>query len=473
MFNRRSFLARAGKASAGLALCQAIRGWGRTGKPISIRLTHANPLAQVPANFIGLGYEKSSAAVTGLLSVTNKRYVQLLRNLGGKGVLRIGGIVADFSRYEPQGRSVAEPKNTVVTRANLEQFCDFLKETGWTAIWSLNFGQGSLDDAIREAKDVAAILGSHLEAIELGNEVENYGKGIKPLRVPPYSYETYRAEYQAWRQAIAKACAGVRFAAPDTASSVEWVERMAKDANGEVQLLTTHYYRGGQKQGSAEQLTYPDPDLRAKLQRLASVSHGSGLPWRICETNSFSGGGLPGVSDTLLGALWTLDYMLLLARYGCSGVNIETGVNQLGFVSSYSPIQDDGAGINTAGAPYYGMLAFVAALAGSPQVLPAEFDPQGINLTCYVCGANEKPRTVVVINRDRSQDADLSIAELGMENVTASRLLTPSPDSKSEISFGGATVDAEGEWKPRIADPVHHARVTVPRMSAAVLGLRQ
>lgn len=96
--------------------------------------------------------------------------------------------------------------------------------TGWTAIWCLNFGQGSLVEVLREVKDVASILGSRLAAIELGNEVENYGKGIKPLRTPPYTYEAYCAEYDKWHESIAKTVPGLRFAAPDTAASVEWVE---------------------------------------------------------------------------------------------------------------------------------------------------------------------------------------------------------------------------------------------------------
>jgi hypothetical protein len=469
MLNRRSFLRRTASISAGLALSQPMRGWGSAIAPISIRLKHASPLAQIPANFIGLGYEKSSAAKTGLLSVTNSRYVQLLSNFGGSGVLRIGGIVADFSRYDPEGRSAAEPKNTVITRAMLEQLSGFLKKTGWTAIWCLNFGQGSLAEALREVKDVASALGSHLDSIELGNEVENYGRGVKPLRAPPYTYEAYRTEYDEWHKAIAKAVPGIRFAAPDTAASVEWLEQMAKDANGEVQLLTTHYYRGGQQHGSAEQLNYPDPNLKTKLERLARASQESGIPWRMCETNSFSGGGLPGVSDTMLGALWTLDYMLLLAQNGCAGVNIETGVNQLGFVSSYSPIQDDGESNNTAGAPYYGMLAFVAAVTGSPQVLPIDFDPQGINLTCYVCGAGGKPRAVVVVNRERSQDAYLSVAELGMGELTGYRLTAPAPESRNGVTFGGMAVNAEGKWTPTRAEHFHDALVAVPRMSAVVL----
>jgi len=469
MLSRRLFLRMATRISTGLAVSKAMRGWGSAIAPLSIRLRDAGPLAHVPANFIGLGYEKSSVAVTGLLNVTNYRYAQLVRNLSTKGVLRIGGIVSDFSRYDPEGRSIAEPKNTVITRANLEQLAGFLKKTGWTAIWSLNFGQGTLVDALSEVKDVAAILGSRLEAIEIGNEVENYGNGAKPLRERPYLYETYRAEYDSWHDAITKAVPGLRFAAPDTASSVEWVEQMAENAKGEVQLLTIHYYRGRQQSGSAEQLTYPDANLKTKLERLARASQESNIPWRMCETNSFSGGGLPGVSDTMLGALWTLDYMLLLAQYGCAGVNMETGVNQLGFVSSYSPIEDDGTGINTAGAPYYGMLAFSMAVTGSPEVLPIDFDPQGTNVTIYVCGAGGKPRSVVVVNRDASQDAEISIAELDMGKVTAHRLLAPSADSKSGVTFGGSRVDADGRWMPKGSEHIHGAVVTVPRMTAVVI----
>jgi hypothetical protein len=92
---------------------------------------------------------------------------------------------------------------------------------------------------------------------------------------------------------------------------------MAKDAHGDVQLLTTHYYRGGQRSGNAEQLLHPDLRLKDVLTRMRAASIQSGIPWRICESNSFSGGGLPCVSDTFIGALWTLDFMLLLAEHGC------------------------------------------------------------------------------------------------------------------------------------------------------------
>ena len=467
MFSRRAFLTNAVKYGASVSLgCSS--PIVVSGLPDTPRLSGAAPV-HVAGNFIGLGYEMSSVATPGLLNSDNHRYVSLIKGLGPAGVIRVGGIVADYTRYEPNGTSRAERQNTVITRADLDRFGQFLKTTGWNAIWSVNFAQGRVEDAIIEARAVATALGDRLLALELGNEVENYGRGEKPFRTSPYNYETYRAEYGEWLAAIRKAVPGIRFAAPDTASSVEWVERMANDSKGDVQLLTTHYYRGNQKYGTPEQLLRPDPRLKDVLVRLRAVSQQSGIPWRMCETNSFFGGGRPGVSDTFVGALWTLDYMLLLAQYGGSGVNIETGINQLGFISSYSPIQDDQKGINTAGPPYYGMLAFAVAVADCDQVLPIDIDTRGINMTTYVLGTDDKPRSVVIVNKDSLQDTHLSIRELGMNTVIAHRLIAPSAGSKTGITFGDSAVDPEGRWKAGTKEEIRDGDVAIPRMSAIVL----
>jgi hypothetical protein len=468
MVSRRLFLGNSLKLSAGLALSTAARSYSLTDTPVTFTMG-SSPALHIPANFTGLGYEMSSVAPIGLLSAGNSRYVQLIGGLGATGVLRVGGIVADYTRYQPDGTIVAEPQNTVITRASIEQFAAFLKKIGWKAIWSVNFAQGRIEDAVQEARAVAEILGPTLLALEIGNEIENLARGSHPFRQAPYTYEIYRKEYQEWRAAILRALPQVSFAAPDTASSIEWVEQMAGDANGEIQLLTTHYYRNNQRNGSAEQLTYPDPKLRDTLTRLRVASQGSGIPWRVCETNSFSGGGRPGVSDSFLGALWTLDFMLLLASYGCSGVNIETGVNQLGFVSYYSPVQDDGRANNTAGAPYYGMLAFAVAQKSGSDLLPLSFDARGLNITAYLLGRGRKPRALVVINREADRDVPVSMEHLGLRSFTATRLQAPSPEAKSGITFAGSAVTSEGSWQPAAAEPVHGHEVMVPRMSAVVL----
>lgn len=468
MLTRRTVLETILKSSAGFALLHGRQGFAEAGSPVTLRLGTGTP-ATLPEDFTGLGYEMSSVAPLGLLSVENHAYVGLLRGLGARGVLRVGGIVANYTRYEPSGSIAADRQNTVITDASLRQFAAFLRKAGWSAIWSVNFAQGSLEDAVTEAKAVAQALGPHLLALEIGNEVENYGRGRAPFRPPTWDYAAYRKQYQEWHSTIAKAVPQIRFAAPDTASSVEWVESMAGDAAGDVQLLTTHYYRANQTHGSAQELMVPDPRLKDVLERLRTASEKSSIPWRMCETNSFSGGGLPGVSDTFLDALWVLDYMLLLAQYGCSGVNIETGVNQLGFVSSYSPVQDDGKGANSAGVPYYGMLAFAEARRGCNQVLPAEVDMGGINSTAYILGASGKPGSIVIVNRDHTQSAEVSIRDLAIGDVIALRLAAPSLESKSGVTFGGSSVDANGRWAAASKERVRNGTITVPPMSAAVL----
>lgn len=472
MLNRRKFLDHTLKSLGSMAICGSGRSVLNIGLACTLKLRGAAPVS-MPVNFIGLGYEMSSVATPGLLSVSNRRYIDLVKGLGTAGVIRVGGIVADYTRYEPNGISRWERQHTVISRADLERFGQFLEETRWTAIWSLNFAEGTKEDAVSEARAVADVLGRRLLAVELGNEVENYARGEKPFRAHGYDFDQYRVEYREWHAAIQNAVPGLRFAAPDTASSVEWVERMAEDSKHDVQLLTTHYYRGSQRDASAEQLLRPDPRLRDVLERLRAVSARSGIPWRMCETNSFFGGGHPGISDTFLAALWTLDYMLLLAQYGCSGVNIETGVNQLGFVSPYSPIQDDLTGTNTAGAPYYGMLAFAIAIAGCNQILPIDFDTQNINMTGYVLGTEGTPRVLIIVNKDNLQDAHLSTKDLGFERGLAFRLKAPSLDSKVGITFGGSAVGPDGRWKALTTEEIRNGAVTVPRASALVLRIQK
>lgn len=464
--DRRTFAESVLKASAALAL-----PWPRitpteTSSLLRLQLAGESPV-EVPEDFVGLGYEMLSVATPGLLSTSNRRYLELVRGLGRNGVIRVGGIVADYTRYVPDGTAMDDCKNTVITHRSLEEFSAFLRATGWSAIWSVNFAQGTIDQAIDEARAVSEVLGASLLAIELGNEVENYGRS-QPFRPNPYTYEAYRHEFDEWHAAIIAAVPGIHFAGPDTAQSLEWVERMSKDADSKIQLLTTHYYRNGQRRGCAEQLRTPDPRLEEVLMRMRAASRQSAIPWRMCEINSFSGGGLPGVSDTFIGTLWTLDTMLRLAQNGCSGLNLETGGNQLGFVSSYSPIQDDRHGVNSAGAPYYGMLAFAQASSGFHQMFPLKSDNFGDGVSAFAFGADGKPRSAIILNRSKAS-VRISVGDLGLEHTSVMRLTAPAPESKAEVSFGGAVVDSDGRWRAKSKEKLHDVSILVPAMNAVVL----
>src|SRR6202023_2346973 len=103
---------------------------------------------------------------------------------------------------------------------------------------------------------------------------------------------------------------------------------------------------------------------RAALAQFQAAAKSAGKPWRMCETASFSGGGKAGVSDTFASALWVLDYVWELASFGGAGVNMETGVNHLGWISHYTPIGDDLKGHYGKAPEYYGLEAFARVPKG-------------------------------------------------------------------------------------------------------------
>ena len=84
-----------------------------------------------------------------------------------------------------------------------------------------------------------------------------------------------------------------------------------------------------------------DKVFDTRLNVLQDLCGRNRLDYRINEVNSFYGGGKQGVSDTFGSALWCLDFMLDLAAHGCDGINLQTDLNRLGFISYYSPIVHD------------------------------------------------------------------------------------------------------------------------------------
>jgi len=324
---------------------------------------------------------------------------------------------------------------------------------------------------VAEARAVAHAVGDRLLAFEIGNEPDLY---IHEGHRQHYSYEQYLAEYRHYKSAARAAMPHVGFAGPDAAGATDWVERFAVDEGHDLRLLTHHYYREGQNPAStADKLLRPDAKFAAMLDRMRAASRSSGVPYRICETNSFSGGGRPGVSDTFAAALWALDYLCALAWHGADGVNMETGINQLDFISSYSPIGDDRRGHYRAAPEYYGMLAFAEGCRG--ERVAVSYDAGAINLTAYATVSGHGSSTLVIVNKDEGTDADLRIAvksKAGSARVL--RLAAPSLDSKTGVTLGGAVVEQDGQWHGRSEDArlIHGiCWVHVPAASAAIVKL--
>jgi hypothetical protein len=478
--NRRAFLANAGLLiPAGLVRHSFADNTSSAGLEIPLHIDVTRTVATIPADFIGLGYEISSVARPGLLSATNSAYVQLVRSLGKRGVIRVGGNTADYASYLANGTPVSLPEGkggSVVNDAVLHDLGEFLEATGWQLIWALNLGSGSLQNAVDEARAVMRAVGDRLLAFEIGNEPDLFSHN--PHRHRNYGYNDYLREFRQYREALQKAIPGIPFAAPDAATATDWVTRFAKDERSNIKLLTEHYYRDGAKNPTStiDELLHPDPKLTTMLQQLKAASESSGLPYRICETNSFYGGGKAGVSDTFASALWVLDFMFSVASGGCAGVNMETGVNQLGFISHYSPIGDDEHGHYWAAPEYYGMLAF--AQTGVGRIVGCSVDAGGKNISAYATQPDAKRLMLTIINKEADYHAEVAIKhEMSASFKTAQvlQLSAPSLESKSGIALGEAAVSASGAWHPASTTSITFnnagLKLRVPHASALVATL--
>jgi hypothetical protein len=458
--NRRAFL-------TGLLL--PVRGWAQDNS-VRVQIQPQSRLGRIPDDFIGLGYEVSSVSERGLLTGSNRAYVQFVRTLSPAGVIRIGGNTSDYAAWSPDGPAVSSPKATVVDRRGIRDLGTFLRATGWRLIWGFNLGRGTVDQAVDEAMAVSASAGENLLAFEIGNEPDLFASVHRPGN---YAYSDYYAEYRRFQQAIRDKLPNAPFAGPDVIIHADWLEQLAAAEAPDLKLLTHHYYAEGPPDNptsTIENLLKPNPILPGLLGRLEAASRNARVPYRICETNSCFGGGKPGVSDTMAAALWGLDFLFTLAQFNAAGVNMETGVNHLGFLSYYTPISPEGA------RPlYYGMLAFSRASRG--ERIPLTLDSAGLNITAYAVRSDGGDIWLTLVNKEATRDAFVRASCPGIATANVMRLTAPSLASKEDVLLGGSPVSSAGKWVAGAGERLR-ARVAggelgvqVPAASAASLHL--
>jgi hypothetical protein len=469
--SRRTVVAAAAALPFASAGAQAVR-------KVAVTVDTSKVLATIPDDYMGLGYEISSVAIPGLLSATNHTYVKLVQGLGRNGVIRIGGNTSDFSRYDAHGAPVSAPKASVVNEANLHELRTFVDAIGWKLIWGLNLGDDKLDNAIEQARAVSTIMGDRLLALEIGNEPDLFPRSGH--RGADYGYPAWFAEYRRYKAAIRAVLPHAPFAGPDLAGATDWMEQFARDER-DIALLTAHHYITGQANPAAtmETMLANNTKYDPVLARFQAAAQSAGKPWRMCETASFSGGGKEGVSDTFAAALWALDYLFVLAGHDCAGVNMETGVNHLGWISHYTPIGDDLKGNYSAAPEYHGLQAF--AHAGKGDLLQANCDAGGINCTAYAT-RDQGRACVTIINKDLQQSANVAIFTGGM--VRASRVMRlGAPHGRNDngvhvtgpVTQATATTDISlieaHKGDAHVSATGNAARIDVPAASAALVWL--
>lgn len=456
MIDRRTFLKHSAAAVAVSRLPVALRD----GTSLTLTVNSSAKRNTIPADFTGLSYEAAQLGHPRFFSARNHSLIALFRRLAPHGVLRIGGNTAEYTTWSSDDR--ADLKNhtpsainpdagtaartaSILTPQAIDNLRDFLDATGWRVIYGLNLRHGTPEMAAAEAAYVQSTLKQRLLFFQIGNEPDlNHADDSKQR----WTFDHY---WKLWRQfhaAVLQAVPEAQFGAPDIASRMDWLIEVA-EKRPDIAMLTGHYYAEGPPKDPKMTIEYLlHRGKNPATQEIPSVHQAVqilGKPFRMSEGNSCYDGGKPGVSDTFASALWCGDYMLQVAQAGYVGVNLHGGGD--GF---YTPIAGSESEGFVARPIYYGML-LTQHFDGSTFLDAALDNPSNANVTAFA-GENGQRLKIAIFNKD-PQAATIALHCTGASQASKSAevylLQAPAIDSKSGVTFGGASVSADGNFTPR------------------------
>jgi len=391
-------------------------------------------------SFAGLSVEKGTLSYNAL-SGNSAALIGVFKRMG-PGVLRIGGNSADKSVWQPTGSDQADQ---VITRAGVDRLAQFVKACGWKVIYGMNFVTNSPANMADEASYVAAALGSALIGFELCNEPDLYDRNA--LAASVNTYATFKPRWEQYANAVRAAAPTVALTGPASSYNyAKYTVPFATDEKNLVSLLTHHYYRDPGT-ASIDSLLAPDANLLKMLQALQGAASPA-MPYRIAETNTYystdSTSGVDGVSNAHASALWAVNYLFTLAKYGCQGANIHTGGT-----ATYSPIKFRKDGTVLALDPgFYGIYLFRQAAQGA--LMQATVSTQGSTLFAHAVQAADGSLIVVLVNTDSSATYQARIAcPAAARTAQLTTLSGPSLASLTGTQINGATFATDGSWTPQ------------------------
>lgn len=411
----------------------------------------------IPPGFLGLSMEfQGLASYAGSdPQAVNPVFEQLLRNLAPaqQFVLRVGGQSTERTWWPVPGMARPKWAQYTLTPTWMSVARSLAQATGLRMILGINLEADSRQVASAEAQAMLSRIGSGpIEALELGNEPEQYGSfpwyqfpaGVHHFGRPnTYNFAAYLRDFSN----VAQALKGDPLAGPSTGGP-NWMAGLPQFLGSEhVKLATLHRYplkrctktsRVTIGQLLSQQAA---AGLAASVARYVGVAHSHQVPLRIDEMNAISCGGQPGVSDSFASALWATDTLFSMARVGVDGINIHTDpgvVNEL-----FSATQSGGRWQSHVRPEYYGMLLFAqAAPAGSRLLRITGQIPTGVRAWATRSAAGQV--RVVLINKSTSRAAVVRLrVPAASGSATVELLRAPSIQSSTGVTIGGQSFGDE------------------------------
>ena len=332
-------------ASCGLRCCAS-------GDAITVRFPPSAEATSQPvaSNYASFSMEWSSAyKVTSAPSfVKLLSYLRHGSNAEGPN-LRIGGNSADTSWFDPTSSRNKTKSCTAswsgkvcvkyaIRAEDIRAPFQAAQSSGGTVTYDLNFVQNSTATwALQELLAIKNATGNfqHVKSLEIGNEPDLFGGGV---RAPDYSPATFGEEWQKYVLAVSKHLPPSKkgFIQGGTFCCVDEFRKaqgpLLREYHEEMNSWSYHRYPTSTCQGKIstipQLMSVASSDWQSyTVRQWVRVAESVGVPFVLGEANSASCGGQDGVSNTFASTLWAMDFMLAMAQINVSRVNFHGGGN--------------------------------------------------------------------------------------------------------------------------------------------------
>ena len=464
--------------------------------------TAAGHAVAVPESFLGLSQEWPWVPSL-TLSPHATSIIGRLRNDNGPLMLRVGGTSYDAGHDRVhRGDGPAERMQREGVAKALPALQSLRDSLGMRFILTLSLACRDPGLVQRQADDWRRSLGDAVVAFEIGNE-PNYYKDILRDRWPDDGSGRFYRDLVTEFAACCEQLDGFPLAGPAwgwIGLRPDMMERYLQAAPRPLTAVTVHYYHSaydarpsrGRPNDTPESLlddTHTREVMKNWIGPQLAVARRHGVPLRITECNSISGGGNVGVSDVYAAALWSLDTALEMAAAGVAGIDFHQASRKYAIYERITGGPDTGDGnppplyhSYRVQPPFYGLLCFQQAVtAGSRIAALPHGGPRSLKV--YAVEAGHESRTVIV-NKSPREPCRIAVhvPANAADHATLTRLVAPgnSITARRGIRLAGVNYD---DWGGRpdgepVVEKVSAApgadgglvyRVRLPPASAAIL----
>ncbi|KAF7517705.1 hypothetical protein G7054_g13717 [Neopestalotiopsis clavispora] len=336
--------------------------------------------------------------------------------------------------------------------------CNFPETTSFT--FGVNFLSGNTSEAIAHIENMEKAFAQSdcehvsLYAIELGNEADQWGNGVKrntSWDIYAYSAQQFGDSASRW---------SVHGMLDTDATQGEWASYINS-------LSVHHYHSTGQLD---KQSAWPSKasglvnktSIRTELDYYddsVQLAADANYTFVLGETGSFTSHGQQGVSNSAAAALWLVDYSLHAAVVGISGLFFHQGVGYN--YSAFEPIDHIGVNITDYNEDathhtmpeYYGYLVVAEAIGSTQDAYINEIEiDSSVALSAFEIYEDDKLARIVLINSDPwtelstgdRHDLTVELPQLSDYDGVRYKLLEfDSLSVTSGLTWGGQTFETE------------------------------